>query len=142
MREEQYPAWVDSGAGGSEYIVAPPALVRRLLDEEKAFRDFAFDALSGRIFDLMRTIEEVGFDQIQRRLARYLIKHQDADMCVRSSQAAIAAELGTAREVVFRALRALSAPRIVATGRLRIQLLDAVALRRIANGETSATVQD
>ena len=94
------------------------------------------------IFDLMRTIEEVGFDQIQRRLAIYLIKHQDADMCVRSSQAAIAAELGTAREVVFRALRALSAPRIVATGRLRIQLLDAVALRRIANGETSATVQD
>jgi hypothetical protein len=41
-------------------------------------------------------------------------------------------ELGTAREVVFRALRALADRRVVRTGRARLQILDRVGLTRVA----------
>lgn len=92
-----------------ECVVVPTRLVRRLLDAERAFREFVFGALSGRILDLMRTLEEVGSDQVQQRVARYLLRHQGPDASVRVSQARIAAEVGTAREVIFRALRSLSA---------------------------------
>jgi CRP/FNR family transcriptional regulator len=134
MNDAPYPAWVDAGGGGGEYVVVSTVLVAKLLDSEKAFREFVFGALSGRIFDLMRTLEQVGFDQVQQRVARYLIKHQGPDDCVRITQAGIAAELGTAREVIFRSLRSLSARRMIETARLRVRVVDAPALLRVANG--------
>jgi CRP-like cAMP-binding protein len=49
------------------------------------------------------------------------------------SQAALAAELGTVREVVVRALRSLRERGLIASaGRGRIQVLDIAALRLIA----------
>jgi CRP/FNR family transcriptional regulator len=135
MNEEAYPAWVDAGPTGGEYVLLPTRHVRKLLDGEKAFRDFVFGALSGRIFDLMRTLEEVGSDQVQQRVARYLARRQGPDACVRVSQARIAAELGTAREVVFRALRSLTARGVVETGRLCIRIVDGAELNRVANSE-------
>jgi len=135
MNEETYPAWVDAGPAGGEYVLVPTRLVRKLLDAEGAFREFVFGALSGRILDLMRTLEEVGSDQVQQRVARYLVKRQGPDACVRVSHARIAAELGTAREVVFRALRSLSARNVIETGRLCIRIVDGAGLNRIANGE-------
>jgi CRP/FNR family transcriptional regulator len=135
MNDEPYPASVDAGPTGGEYVVVPTRLVRQLLDREGAFREFVFRALSGRIFDLMRTIEEVGSDQVQQRVARYLVKHQGPDACVRLSQAHIAAELGTAREVIFRALRSLSAQKTIKTARLCIRIVDERGLNRVANGE-------
>jgi CRP/FNR family transcriptional regulator len=135
VKGEPFPAWVDSGPEGGEYVVVPRRLVSKLLDEERTFRDFAFASLSTRIFDLMRTLEEVGSDQVEQRVARYLIKHQGPDASVRLSQARIAAELGTAREVVFRALRSIAARTIIETGRLRIRIVDEVALQRVADGD-------
>lgn len=133
MNEEPFPAWVDAGPGGGDYLVIPARLVGRLLDTERAFRSYVFGALSGRILDLMRTLEEVGSDQVRQRVARYLLKHQGRDACVRASQARIAAELGTAREVIFRALRRLSARNVVETARLCIRIVDEAALRRAAH---------
>jgi len=83
----------------------------------------------------MRTLEEIGSDQVQQRVARYLVKRQGPDACVRMSQARIAAELGRAREVVLRALRSLSARSVVETGRLCIRIVDGAGLSRVANGE-------
>jgi len=135
MNGTPYPAWVAAGPNGGEYVVVPTRLLSKLLDGEKAFREFVFGALSGRVLDLMRTLEEVGSDQVQQRVARYLVKRQGPEACVRVSQAGIAAELGTAREVVFRALRSFSARGIVETGRLRIRIVDQAGLNRVATGE-------
>ena len=135
MNDEPYPAWVDAGPTGGEFVVVPTRLVHRLLDGERAFREFVFAALSGRVFDLMRTLEEVGSDHVQQRVARYLVKRRGPDACVRVSQARIAAELGTAREVVFRALRSLSSRNLVKTGRLSIRIVDEAGLKRLANGK-------
>jgi CRP-like cAMP-binding protein len=52
---------------------------------------------------------------------------------VRVSQAGIASELGTAREVVFRALRSLAARKLIATARLRIRIVDPQGLSGVAS---------
>jgi len=130
--EAPYPAWADSGPGGAAFVRVPRARFRRLLAEEEAVRDFAFGALSGRVFELMAALEEAGSAQIEQRVARYLVRHVGAGDAVQASQIGIASELGTAREVVFRALRSLAARGWVRTGRLRITVVDRRALQQFA----------
>jgi CRP/FNR family transcriptional regulator len=119
-----YPAWVDAGFEGGEYVRMPSDTLHRLLDSESAFRQFVLGVLAGRIFELMCALEELGSAQIEQRVARYLLKRREPDDCVRVSQVGIASELGTVREVVFRALRSLSERKLIQTGRMRIRVLD------------------
>lgn len=132
FNREPYPAWVEGGARGATFVRLPAPAFRRMFDAEPAFRGFLFEVLSGRIFELMSAIEETATTQVEQRVARYLVRHVGATLEVRATQAAIAAELGTAREVVFRALRSLAARELVATGRARVRVLDPARLRRVA----------
>jgi CRP/FNR family transcriptional regulator len=134
FNQEAYPAWADAGSNGVTLVRVPSAAFRRMFDGEPAFREFIFGVLSGRIFELMRTLEEAGSTQMEQRVARYLVRQMNSDGTVRATQIGIASELGTAREVVFRALRSLSRRRLVETGRVRIKILDLPALRLFANG--------
>ena len=137
LAAEPYPAWVEAGNRGAEVVCVPSRLFQRLLDGEGGFRQFVFAALSARIFELMQTLEETGSAQLEQRLARYLLRHADAAGSLRITQAGIAAELGTAREVVFRALRSLAERGLVQTGRMRIRVTDPEALRTIAGSRGS-----
>jgi CRP/FNR family transcriptional regulator len=132
FNEEPYPAWVDAGAHGASFVRVPSVLSRRLLAEEAAFRDFVFRVLSGRVVELMQTLEEAGSAELEQRVARYLIRHLEPDRRLRVTQIGIASDLGTAREVVSRALRSLAKRGLVSTGRSRIDVLDEPALRAYA----------
>jgi CRP/FNR family transcriptional regulator len=132
FNEEPYPAWVNGGPLGGAYIRVPSALFLRLFDAEPAFRNFVLRVLSGRVLELMQVLEETGSALMEQRVARYLLKRADPSGSVQVSQSALAAELGTAREVVFRALRALAARQLVETARRRISIVDAPGLRRVA----------
>jgi len=132
---EPYPAWVQAGAGGAEVVRLPSPLFHRLFDGEPGFREFVLRTLSARIFELMCALEEVGSVLVERRVARYLLKARRADGEVRATQVAIAAEVGTAREVVYRALRALSARRLIQTGRMRVRVLDQRGLAELARDD-------
>ncbi|HKO48276.1 MAG TPA: Crp/Fnr family transcriptional regulator, partial [Polyangiaceae bacterium] len=125
---EPYPAWVDAGREGAAYVRLPHDLLRRALDAESAFRDFIFSALAGRVFNLMRSLEETGTLLMEQRVARYLARAVHIDDAVRVTQVGIASELGTAREVVFRSLRSLSTRGLIRTGRARIEIIDRAAL--------------
>lgn len=131
--DEPYPAWVDSGPRGASFVRVPAAQFRRLVATESAFRDFVFGVLSGRVLELMHTLEEVGSVQLEERLARYLVRRMGPDCIVHATQAGIASDLGTAREVVSRALRSLAARKLVGTGRLRVVVTDPKALRALAD---------
>jgi CRP/FNR family transcriptional regulator len=129
FQEEPYPAWVEAGTKGGVFVCVPSELARRLLDAEPAFRAFVFAVLSGRIFELMSNLEETQTARIDERVARYLLRHAGADGVVQVTQAGLAAELGTAREVAFRALRSLAARGLIRKERGRITTLDRRALR-------------
>jgi CRP/FNR family transcriptional regulator len=137
FNDDPYPAWVDAGPGGAGFVRVPNATFHRLLESETAFRQFAFASLSGRVFDLMRTLEELGSEQIEQRVARYLLRQTAADGDVRVTQSGIASELGTAREVVFRALRSLVARGLVQTGRMRVRILDPRGLAAVADARSA-----
>jgi CRP/FNR family transcriptional regulator, anaerobic regulatory protein len=128
FNQQPYPAWVEAEAEGALLVRIPSGPFRRLFDGEPAFRAFIFSVLSARIFELMSALEEAGSAQIEQRVARYLARRVGADSTVRATQIGIASELGTAREVVFRALRALSNRGLVETGRVRIKVLDRAGL--------------
>lgn len=131
--DEPYPAWVDAGADGARFVRVPGPLFRRLVDGEAAFRELVFSALSGRLLELMCTLEDLGSRRIEQRVARHLLRRLGPDQSIRATQAAIASDLGTAREVVSRALRDLVRRGIVRTRRGRIEVCDADALARASS---------
>lgn len=132
---EPYPAWVEAGPSGAEVVRLPSPLFHRLFDGEAGFRAYVLRTLSARVFELMCTLEEVGSMLVERRVARYLLKARQAGGDVRASQVGIASEFGTAREVVYRALRALSARKLIQTGRMRIRILDDRGLAEVARDD-------
>lgn len=122
-RAAPYPAWVETDATGAGYVLVPRQILRALIDDEPALRDFVFEALSGRVFELMARLAEASVMRLEARLASLLSRRADARGDVRMTQAALAAELGTAREVVFRGLRALESEGLVETHRARVRVL-------------------
>jgi CRP/FNR family transcriptional regulator, anaerobic regulatory protein len=131
FRSEPYPAWVETEDATLAYVLVPGEMFARLYDAEPSFRSFVFEVLSGRVFELMSTLEELGSLRVEQRLAAFLLDAAGAGDEVVMSQARLAAHLGTAREVVFRALRTMSEAGLVTTSRGRVRLNDAAGLRRL-----------
>lgn len=135
IREEPYPAWVDAGPNGGAFVRVPNHLFQRLVHDEPAFRDFVLNALSNRVFELMGSLEEIGSAQMEQRVARLLLRKVEADGVVRASQTSMAADLATAREVVFRALRSFAARGLVHTGRMRVRITDHAGLEAVGRAK-------
>jgi CRP/FNR family transcriptional regulator len=129
LLDQAYPAWVEAGSEGGTVTRVRSETFHRLMAAEPAFRGFVLEAMSSRIFELMRTLEDVSTTTIVRRVATYLVRHAEGGE-VAVTQARLAAELGTAREVVFRALRALAERGLIGTQRGRVRVLDPVRLAR------------
>lgn len=136
FQQERYPAWVETDRHALRYVLVPGDLFRELYHQEPGFREFVFQVLSGRVFELMTRMEELGSLRLEQRLAAFLLANCDAQDVVAMSQARLASHLGTAREVVFRALRSMAARGIVATSRGQVHLLDRGALARLADPAT------
>lgn len=131
LRAQPYPAWVQASRTGATFLQIPDRAFHRLVADEPAFRTFVLEAMSARIFELMCALEQLATRSITQRVAAYLLEHaQGGEVAV--TQEALAAELGTAREVVFRALTHLANRNLVAKTRGRIKLLDPAALARLA----------
>lgn len=124
LNDEPYPAWVEAGVHGGQFVQVPQPLLRRWLDREPAFRDYVFSVLSGRVFELMQVLEEAGSMVMEQRVARFILRRADSNGQLRVTQAGLAAELGTAREVVSRAIRALVAAGLIKSGRGHLQIRD------------------
>lgn len=131
FRSEPYPAWVETEDATLSYVLVPGEMFSRLYDAEPSFRSFVFEVLSGRVFELMSRLEDLGSLRVEQRLAAFLLDTADASGEVAMSQARLAAHLGTAREVVFRALRTMSQAGLVTTSRGRVRLVDVAGLRRL-----------
>jgi CRP/FNR family transcriptional regulator len=104
------------------YVLVPHEMLRVILGAEESVRAFVFEALSGRVFELMSTLAETAVLRVEARVAALLLRRADRAGAVRMTQARIAAHLGTAREVVFRALRALEARGLIETQRGVVQI--------------------
>lgn len=110
----------------------PMAAFRALLSESASFRDFVFRAYGTRISDLLMLIEEVAFGRIGQRLASHLLSLRQGRREIGITHADLAAELGTAREVVSRQLKEFERQGWVRLARGQIQILNANELEALA----------
>lgn len=117
-----------SAEGIAETDVRAAAIPRQVFDElisrSKSFRRFVFSAYSQRITDLFMVIEEIAFQRMDIRLAHKLLELGGDGTIVKSTHQQLAAELGTAREVVSRQLQEFQRRGWVAQTRGSIELLD------------------
>ena len=120
----------------SETPVRAVALPRAVFDELMAssheFRRFVFNAFSARITNLFRLVEQVAFGRLDVRLARKIVELAGADGVVIMTQQQLAAEVGTAREVVSRTLADFQRRGLVVLARGRLTLVNRAALATLA----------
>ncbi len=113
-------------------VMIPKPLFSRLMDESKPFRAYIFSAFGERLNDMMAVLERVAFHKVEARLAHGLLERAVGGE-VSATQAELAAQIGSAREVVARQLDTFAKRGLVERKRGSIRLMDLAALERLAH---------
>jgi len=125
-----------SAEGIAETDVRAAAIPRAVFDELVAtsptFRNFVFTAYAKRITDLFQVIEDIAFQRVDIRLAQKLRDLSRGTGQVRATHQQLAAELGTAREVISRQLGEFQRRGWIAQSRGVIDLIDAAGIAQLA----------
>lgn len=116
-----------------EAVAIPRAVFEELVSTSKEFRQFMFRAYSKRIADLFLTIEEIAFQRMDVRLAQRLLEMDRGSHVIKATHAQLAAELGTAREVITRQLREFQRRSWVRIGRGSVELTNLDGLKGLGN---------
>lgn len=113
----------------TEAVVIPAAAIRDWVKTTDAMRDYAIATMAERLVDVMTLFEEVAFAKMDARLAAFLLHRFASGPFMAATHEEIAAELGTAREVVSRLLKELARTGAIEVGRGRLELRDESVLR-------------
>ncbi len=116
-----------------EAVAIPRSTFDELIATSAEFRRFVFTAFSQRITNLFRLIEEVAFARIDVRLAQRLLEIADKNGHLALTHQQLAAELGTAREVVSRQLNEFQRRGWVVTSRGAIDIVKRDGLAHLAS---------
>lgn len=117
----------------TEVLMLSPAAFSQWCAHEP-FRRFVFGIFADRMVDLMALTEAVAFQRLDQRLAAALLARGPL---IHGTHQALADELGTVREIVSRLLRRFEREGWLRGAREQIELLDTVALRRLAVGDVA-----
>lgn len=134
LSRNAYPASAVAEAA-VEAVLVPVESFRAWMDRHAELRQFVFGEMAHRISELMALIHEVVFRRLDRRVATYLLQAfagPEARQRLEVTHGAIAAELGSAREVISRVLKELEREGAVELRRGHIELVDTALLRRLA----------
>jgi len=112
-------------------VVLPRAVFDELMATHPPFRQYVFALFADRLAELMALVEAVAFHRLDRRLAATLLGR---GRVVSMTHQQLADELGSVREIVTRLLRGFADQGLVRLTRGAIEVLDAAALRRVAEG--------
>ena len=134
LSDERYAA---EGIAETEVTAVgiPKAAFEEAVAHSSGFRRLVFADYAQRISDLMHVVEEVAFERLDKRLAQRLLDLAGADGAVLATHQDLAAELGTAREVVGRQLKELERRGWVGLARGRIELKEPHSLKTLAESE-------
>lgn len=116
----------------AQAVAIPLKIFDQLAGESADFRHFVFTAYSTRIVELFHVIEDVAFQRIDVRLAEKILDLAQGEVVIRLTHQQLAAELGTAREVVSRQLSEFQRRDWVKQSRGVIQILDVAGLAQLA----------
>ena len=117
-----------------EAVAIPMTLFDDLVGQSAEFRKFVFSAHGKRIADLFHTIEDVAFQRVDIRLAEKLVELSAGESVIHITHQQLAAELGTAREVISRQLSEFQRRDWIKQSRGTVSLEDRNELERLSNG--------
>lgn len=123
LGNSRYPAEGITETPVSARII-PHQAFDALLSESQAMRDFVFNSFGQRLNDLMLQIEQIALESVDQRLNRFLVKHADAENMITATHQDIAIEIGSAREVVSRHLKALEKQQAIKLHRGKLELIN------------------
>ncbi|MDH5617540.1 MAG: Crp/Fnr family transcriptional regulator [Gammaproteobacteria bacterium] len=101
-----------------------------LLDSEK-FRQFVFQGFSKRLCAVVARMETVALKTIDERLAEQLLRGEGGSLSNITHQV-LAAEIGTAREVVSRKLKRFESDGLIRASRGKVEILDREKLQALS----------
>lgn len=116
-----------------DLLSMPETVFLDSLNKSEEFRSFVFASFSSRLAAMMAKIEEVTFQPISNRLANALLKRPREGDKVIVTHEELAAEIGTAREVISRKIAQWQKQGLVDRGRGHLLLIDVDQLHSIAN---------
>lgn len=114
-------------------ISIPVPLFDAGITGSRGFRHFVFSSYGKRISELIMLVEDVAFGKMDIRLSQYLLDRAEQDEVIRTHQE-MAADLGTAREVVSRQLKEFERRGWVELSRGKISLVKRASLERHVSG--------
>ena len=119
-------------------IALPKSAFDNLIATSDSFRGFVLSSFGDRLAGLVMLVEQVTLASIGQRLARFLLDRSNggSDALVLTHQE-IAAEIGSAREVVSRQLKSFETSGWVTLGHGSVRVVDTAALGRLS-GEADA----
>lgn len=117
-------------------ILIPAALFHDLLNTSDGFRTLVFSSFANRMTTVLSLLERVAFIRAECRLADRLLHLCQETPTTQITHADLAAQVGTAREVVSRRLEAWARKGWVHTARGTITVLDRDALQDLAQADT------
>lgn len=90
-----------------EALVIPSVTARECVAQCEPMRQFVFETMARRVMEVMILVEAIAFHKMDNRLASLLRERFTKLRVITATHEEIAAELGTAREVVSRLLKEL-----------------------------------
>jgi CRP/FNR family transcriptional regulator len=107
---------------------------RRWVNTNEAVSSYFFAMIAERMSGVMALVEEVAFRRLDERLAEYLLTQgpETQDGVLHITHAEIAAELGSAREVISRLLKDFERVGAIKISRGTIQLRDRPQIQLLA----------
>jgi CRP/FNR family transcriptional regulator len=118
-------------------VAIPRPVFDDLIAQSVTFRTFIFTAYSKRITDLFQVIEDIAFQRVDIRLAQKLLDLERGTGQIKATHQQLAAELGTAREVISRQLGEFQRRGWIRQSRGSVELLEPVGLERLAALESA-----
>lgn len=108
---------------------------KALMNQSEDFRTLVFQGYSRRIATLMSRVEDLVCTRIDVRLAERLVALRDASDRIETTHHALAADLGTAREVIGRALKTFERSGWVNLSRGAVEVTNWAALATLIGAE-------
>ena len=115
-------------------VLVPAPIFHQLMLESEVFRRFVLSNYGNLISDLIVLVDEVAFRRLEARLAKLLLEASADAAPLNATHQQIAAELGSAREVVSRHLKEFERRGWLSLKRGHIEILQRPGLEKLARG--------
>jgi CRP/FNR family transcriptional regulator len=115
----------------TEAVVLPAIALRELVITSDPMRRYIFETVTRGLVEVTTLLEDVAFRTMESRLAALLLEHFATADVISLRHEDIAAELGTAREVVSRLLENYERRGAINLSRGHVEMRDEAVLRKL-----------